>query len=69
MWSTIQQRIPIKSIFPWKNKNSNAFDGMKNDEVMKELPVQLSPSPSYPGLHVQLQDTLVLLQTALELQL
>ena len=37
-----------------ENKNSNAFDGMKNDEVMKELPVQLSPSPSYPGLHVQL---------------
>ena len=32
-------------------------------------PVQFHPSPMYPGLHVQLYDPLVLLQTALELQL
>ena len=37
--------------------------------LRKKLPVQLFPSPSYPGLHVQLKDPLELLQTALELQL
>ena len=31
------KRIAIKSILSWKNKNSNAFDGMQNDEVMKEI--------------------------------
>ena len=32
-------------------------------------PVQFHPSPKYPGLHVQLQDPLMLWQIALELQL
>ena len=33
------------------------------------VPVQLYLSPLYPGLHVQLKDPWVLLQTASELQL
>ena len=41
----------------------------KMTKVQKISPVQLFPSPSYPDLHLQLQDPLVLLQTALELQL
>ena len=38
-------------------------------KLRKISPVQFFPSPSYPGLHVQLKDPLVLLQTALELQM
>ena len=41
----------------------------KMTKLGKISPVQSFPSPSYPGLHVQLSDPLVLLQTALELQL
>ena len=32
------------------------------------LPVQLTPFPVYPGLHVQMKEPLVLLQKALESQ-
>ena len=41
----------------------------KMTNLRKISPVQLFPSPSYPGLHVQLQDPWVLLQNASELQL
>ena len=34
-----------------------------------DLPLQVRPSPEYPGLHVQLYDPLVLLHTASALQL
>ena len=34
-----------------------------------DLPLQVRPFPEYPGLHVQLYDPLVLLHTALALQL
>ena len=27
----------IKSVLSWKNKNSNGFDGIQNDEVTKEI--------------------------------
>ena len=45
------------------------FVGVQNDQIEKKLPVQLSPSSSYPGLQVQLYDPLVFLQSALKLQL
>ena len=38
-------------------------------DIGKRLPLQVCPSPEYPGLHVQLYDPLVLLQTASALQL
>ena len=37
--------------------------------LKKHSPVHDSPSPEYPGLHVQLCDPLVLLHTASALQL
>ena len=37
--------------------------------IMISLPEQDSPSPEYPGLHIQLYDPLVLLHTASTLQL
>lgn len=36
---------------------------------MAQIPLQVRPSPEYPGLHLQLKDPLVLLQTALALHL
>ena len=41
----------------------------KMTKLRKISPVQLFPSPSYPGLHMQLKDPWVLLQNASELQL
>ena len=38
-------------------------------DIWKRLPLQVCPSPEYPGLHVQLYDPLVLLHTASALQL
>ena len=38
-------------------------------DIGKRLPLQVCPSPEYPGLHVQLYDPLVLLHTASALQL
>ena len=37
--------------------------------IMAQIPLQVRPSPEYPGLHLQLKDPLVLLQTALALHL
>ena len=37
--------------------------------IMAQIPLQVCPSPEYPGLHLQLKDPLVLLQTALALHL
>ena len=36
---------------------------------MQKLPVHVRPFPEYPGLHVQLYDSLVLLHTVSALQL
>lgn len=33
--------------------------------IIAQIPLQVRPSPEYPGLHLQLKDPLVLLQTAL----
>ena len=37
--------------------------------IMAQILLQVRPSPEYPGLHLQLKDPLVLLQTALALHL
>lgn len=37
--------------------------------IMAQIPLQVRPSPEYPGLHLQLKDPLVMLQTALALHL
>ena len=41
----------------------------KMTKLRKISPVQLFPSPSYPGLHMQLKDPWELLQNASELHL
>ena len=52
-----QQIITLKTIMSWKNKNGNGFVSIRwraKWPNWKKIPVQLSPSSSYPGLQVQL---------------
>ena len=54
----------------WKKYDKvSAVIREQSDVPLKILPVQFSPSPVNPGLHVQLKDPWVLLQNASELQL
>lgn len=47
----------------------NIFASEFNLPYSMALPVQVLPSPEYPGLHVQLYDPLILLHSASALQL
>ena len=53
---------------PWNTQTDETFT--KQLFIMKSvIPLQIIPSPAYPGLHVQVYDPLVLLQSALLLHL
>ena len=55
MRPTIWQKNCYKEHLIIENKNGNAFDDLQKRRILREkLPLQLFPSPSYPGLHVQL---------------
>ena len=59
--------IPIRNNIYLHFSVSNCLT-LDSETIDSVLPLQVRPSPKYPGLHEQLKEPLVLLQTAFSLQ-